>query len=231
MNRSQSKGWRKLLETVALWAGGLALVYLAMGARDAQAYPRYDNNGCVTCHGGFKGGNGGALHFAHTNNLGITECNFCHPNGGGTTPVKTYTSGPGGGYGCAGCHGQDYGETSPNSNQPKATGYGLRAFHTAKGVTVCDDCHVAGAYGSPDPFPDILPETSKPPYYLMEGSDLTDPCDSTQEAFTAVGAEKTPDIFGLDNDGNGLADFPLDPNCLLQRLDPNCALGLYRYCP
>lgn len=232
MNRSQSKGWRKLLGTVALRAGGLALLYLATGARDAQAYPRYKDssgNSCVTCHSGFRGGNANALHFAHTNNLGITECNFCHPDGGGSLPVKTYTSGSGGGYGCAGCHGQDYGETSPNSNQPKATGYGLRAFHARKGVTVCDECHVPGAYGSPDPFPEMLPETSKPPYYLMAGSNLTDPCDSTQEAFTALGAEMTPDTFGLDNDGNGLPDRPLDPNCDLQLLDPICAL--LQLCP
>jgi hypothetical protein len=229
MNRSQSTGWRRLLGTVALWAGGLALLCLATGAGEAHAYERYDDNlgkgGCVTCHGGFVRGPQGPLHAAHVNNLGITDCNFCHRDGPGSWPIYTYESGDlgpegalGPGYGCAGCHGRDYGESSTDG-KPKATGYGLRAFHARRGVTECDKCHGAGRLGSPDSLPDIFPEPVPPPYYGMPGSNLTDPCDSTQEAFTAIGAEKRPDVFGLDNDGNGLADFPLDPACALQILD------------
>lgn len=239
MNRCQSKGWRKLLGTVALRAGGVALLYLATGARDVHAYPMYDDgqgNGCVTCHSTFKHGNPSVLHVAHRTKVGITQCNFCHPSGYGTKPVFTYWSGPGGGYGCAGCHGNDYGETSvtplpppysSNSNQAKATGYGLRKAHGVIGEIICAGCHFPGSTetGSPDPAPPIKPETDKPPYYKMPGSKLTDPCDSSQEAFTFPStAEIVPDTVGLDNDGNGLADFPLDPACFLLRIDPTCAL-------
>jgi hypothetical protein len=213
MNRYHSKGWGKIL-------GAAALLLAALAARDAQAYPKYDDgtsHGCVECHAGFKGGNATILHFAHVSKLGITQCNFCHPNGGGSTPVRTYTSGPGGGFGCAGCHGADYGETSVTvgmgepPNGPKASGYGLRAYHALKGVTVCAGCHVPGALGSPMPFPAIKPESTKPPYYLMPGSNLRNPCDSSQEDFTT--GEETPDSVGLDNDGNGVADWPADMSC------------------
>lgn len=212
MNRSRSNE-RNVPATVAVRACGAALLCLVIGSSDAQAYGRYNNagTGCVQCHDGFVGGPQYVLHFAHTNNFGITECNFCHPAGGGSLPVRTYSSGPGGGYGCTGCHGQDYGELSFYGGLPKSTGYGLREVHAAKGVTVCANCHVPGAYNSPNPFPAMLPESTPPPYYLMPGSDLTNPCDSNQEDLAT--GEITPDSVGLDNDGNGLADWPNDPSC------------------
>ena len=113
----------------------------------------------------------------------MTTCNLCHPSGGGSTPVLTYWSGPGGGFGCAGCHGQNYGETSPNSGQPKATAYGLRQFHVNQGVTACGTpgCHQPGALGAPNPFPPLFPENVPPPYYGPAFSNLTDPCSSSQE--------------------------------------------------
>ena len=118
---------------------GAALLCLALWTASAYAYPYYDDGagkGCVQCHNGFQGGNG-PLHYQHRTQLGVTTCNLCHPDGGGSTPVRTYTSGVGGGFGCVGCHGQDYGETSPNSGEPKATGYGLRRVHVNNGVTSC----------------------------------------------------------------------------------------------
>ena len=158
-------------KAIALRTGhALSLLCMAWCAPDAHAYPMYDDgagNGCVSCHNGFQGGNG-PLHFQHRTQLGITTCNVCHPAGGGSTPVRTYWSGPGGGFGCAGCHGQDYGETSPNSGEPKATSYGLRRFHVNQGITACGSsgCHRPGsARVIPNPFPTLLGENVPPPYY------------------------------------------------------------------
>ncbi|MCW5892031.1 MAG: hypothetical protein KIT14_16020 [bacterium] len=209
---------------IALVGGAVVAIALTIGATDVQAYQWYDRfgdqtQGCVTCHPAFLGGNG-ALHAQHRSLLGtpaeqLARCNVCHPNGGGTTPVLTYTSGPigpltSGGFGCSGCHGQLYGETSPNSGLPKATSYGLRQVHVNAGLTQCgtSGCHAQGALGSPDPFPALYPESFPPPYYAAEFSVLRDPCSSAEEdmPFDA-------DLLGLDNDGNGLRDFPNDPNC------------------
>src|SRR5262249_34459370 len=155
---------------IALQAGAIGLLCAALWAPTAHAYPMYDDRspehrGCVQCHDGFKGGNG-LLHFQHNRTvLGIKSCNACHPDGGGSTPVLTYSSGPGGGSGCAGCHGQDYGETSPNSGLMKATAYGLRQFHVNKAATTDDPivqaklsscgtsgCHRPGNLGHSNPF-------------------------------------------------------------------------------
>jgi hypothetical protein len=203
----------KPVRTIALQAGcAVALFCVTLWAPNAYAYPMYDDgsgNGCVQCHNQFKGGNG-VLHLQHRTLFGITSCNLCHPSGGGSTPVLTYWSGTGGGFGCAGCHGQDYGETSPNSGQPKATAYGLRQVHVNLGFTSCGttSCHQPGNLGFPNPFPTLFGEHVPPPYYNPTFSSLTDPCSSTQEdiPFDA-------NTVGLDNDGNGVADWPADPDC------------------
>ena len=199
-------------KAIALWTGhALFLLCMAWCAPDAHAYPMYDDGagkGCVSCHDGFQGGNG-PLHYQHRTQLGITTCNVCHSAGGGSTPVRTYWSGLGGGFGCAGCHGQDYGETSPDSGEPKATSYGLRRFHVNLGITACGSsgCHRPGALGSPNPFPTLLGENVPPPYYQPMYSRLTNPCSSADEdmPFDA-------DPVGLDNDGDGLVDAA-DPDC------------------
>ena len=201
------------VKTIARHAGGaLALLAVTLWAPGAHAYKWYDSgsgSGCVSCHTGFVGGNG-PLHLQHRTLFGVTNCNLCHPNGGGSTPVLTYSSGTGGGYGCAGCHGQDYGETSPNSLQPKATAYGLRQVHVANGVTSCgtSSCHKPGALGHSDPFPTLYGENVAPPYYDPAFSELTDPCSSQQEDLSF-----DLDIVGLDNDGDGAADYPADSDC------------------
>ncbi len=201
------------VRTIARHAGGaVALLCLTLWAPTADAYPMYDDGmgtGCVSCHVGFQGGNG-VLHQRHRIEFNITQCNLCHPNGGGSKPVLTYSSGPGGGLGCAGCHGQDYGETSPNSLQPKATSYGLRLFHVNQGETTCGtgSCHAPGMNGFPNPFPPLFGEDEPPPYYGQPTNNLTDPCSSSQEDLTA-----DLDSVGLDNDGDGNADFPADSDC------------------
>ena len=202
------------VKMIAWYAGG-ALAFLAMTlwAPGAHAYMWYNDgfgSGCVECHSGFGSGGNGPLHLQHRTRFGITNCNVCHPNGSGSKPVLTYWSGPGGGYGCAGCHGQNYGETSPNSLEPKATGYGLRQFHVAKGEASCgtSSCHAPGSLGAPDPFPTLFGENVAPPYYNPAFSTLTDPCSSAQEDIPA-----DLDSVGLDNDGDGAVDYPADSDC------------------
>jgi len=191
-------------------AGGLVCLWLAQ-APSAEAYPYYLQGGVgcgqAGCHTEFLGGNG-VLHSQHRNILGITTCNACHPSGGGTTPVETFRSGAGGGFGCAGCHGRDYGENSVTDGQPKATGYGLREAHANAGVNICSGCHAPGLFGFPNPFPPILPESAHPIYYDLGISILADPCSSIQEDLPF-----DPDSLGLDNDGDGLRDYPADPDC------------------
>ena len=192
----------------------VAVLCTLLFAAKADAYKWYDDGtgkGCVSCHNGFQGGNG-PLHLRHRLDFGVTTCNLCHPAGGGSTPVLTYWSGDGGGYGCAGCHGQDYGETSPNSGQPKATSYGLRQLHVSKGVATCGTggCHKPGALGHPNPFPPLYGENVAPPYYTPMYSNLTNPCWSQEESLGLDG-----DSLGLDNDGDGAADFPADLDCLI----------------
>lgn len=213
--------------TIALLAGSAMVLFFSMlWAPSADAYPMYDDgfgNGCVSCHNGFAGGSG-ALHLQHRNNFAVTTCNLCHPSGGGSVPVRTYWSGPGGGFGCAGCHGVVYGETSPNSGQPKATAYGLRQFHVNQGVTACSTaggCHVPGSLGHPNPFPAIMPENVPPPYYAPAYSNLTDPCASLQEDLPF-----DLDSVGLDNDGDGFADYPADSDCSAPATPTPTPLGL-----
>jgi hypothetical protein len=118
-----------------------ALVALTMAATTAHAYDMYDDptnlidDNCASCHPEFK--SVGSLHNSHLLNLNIkatpqitNRCNVCHTNGGGTKPVYTMGSNQAGtvGFGCAGCHGRDYGETAataPYAGDPKASGYGL----------------------------------------------------------------------------------------------------------
>lgn len=190
---------------------GAALLCLALWTPAAHAYPMYNDGfgtGCFTCHDGFSGGPQHPLHAMHTSKFGITECNLCHSNGPGSTPVRTYTSGSGGGFGCVGCHGNDYGETSSSNGLAKASGYGLRQVHANNGVTVCATCHKPGLLGARNPFPAILPESVKPPYYKAPFSNLRNPCASSEEDSTF-----DVNLVGLDNDGNGFSDWPADATC------------------
>lgn len=199
----------KPMTTTALPVGfAVALLCVTLWVTNAYAYPAYDDDpgpahgqGCVQCHTGFDGA--GPLHQRHRIDFGVTTCNLCHPSGGASKPVLTYSSGSGGGLGCAGCHGQDYSETSPNSGLPKATAYGLRQFHVNQGVTSCGtgSCHAPGSLGHPNPFPPLFGEDEAPPYYNPTFSNLTDPCSSVEEDLPFDG-----DSVGLDNDGDGSAD-------------------------
>jgi len=192
----------------------LAALVSVVSAASVDAYPAYDDGagvGCVSCHDQFTIPGGRALHTDHLMKFAITSCTLCHPTTAGETPVLTYWSADG--FGCSGCHGADYGQTTssslelPHLGMPKSTGYGLRAKHALAFAAnsepdVCVTCHYPGSptTGEPDPAPAILPETTPPPYYGRPTNDLTDPCSSEQENFQSV-------FPGLDNDGNGFADM------------------------
>ena len=200
-----------------------ALALVASAAR-VDAYRSYDNgsgSGCVSCHPAYFDDPSnptpfGSLHVGHLTKFGITSCGLCHQNpAGGDVPVLTYWSADG--FGCAGCHGMDYGQTIPSGltpplvheGEPKATAYGLRRAHALIFAAMnppqpdlCSNCHFPGSSitGDPDPAPAIFPETVAPPYYGRATTNLTNPCDSSQESFEGV-------FPGLDNDGNGFADM------------------------
>jgi hypothetical protein len=210
---------------------GLALV---IGVVRVEAYEVYDDGtgtyGCVTCHPRFFDDPNsptpfGSLHVAHLTKFGINstlKCGQCHMNpAGGDTPVYTFTSAEG--FGCAGCHGQNYGETVPtglglpNEGAPKASAYGLRkalddlfAVIHPSDPAPCGSCHFPGSpvTGDPSPAPALFPETVLPPYYgHPELNNLSDPCDSSQENWD------NSTTSHLDNDGNGAANYEADSAC------------------
>lgn len=169
-----------------------------------HAYDTY-SNGCIDCHGNFRGptstkgtvfpsNNNHEMHRASTS-MG-TACNLCHI---GASRLPVYTGASTGtannsGVGCSGCH------------EPA----GLRKHHRVNAVTICSDCH--------DPLLDTpQTENTKPPYYGTADTKVKNPANTVLTANTnenwSIG-----DFLGLDNDGNNLydlADFAVGPYRLL----------------
>ncbi len=130
-----------------------------------------------------------------------TDCLMCHTSVG-DNPF-TYTSASDGfggspGFGCAGCHGRDYGGDHPQ-------GVGLRAHHLAAGVLACLSCH------TDDPAP--LPENILPPYYGSFETNAFDSCNPLFPPDTWGESFSLDNDLGLDNDGDGLYDNVEDPDC------------------
>ncbi|MCP3902431.1 MAG: hypothetical protein GY715_02250 [Planctomycetes bacterium] len=180
-------------------AGGIvaAAVLAATLDRSTMAWPRW-TDGCNTCHGDFEDGvspqgslfPGGDKHDMHRNSGAMdTDCDSCHVNIG-DNPLLNESAG--GGPGCVGCHGRDYGGAIGNS------GVGLRLHHVNNGMS-CSPCHDG------DPAP--LPENVLPFWYGTVTTNADDPCNTTGlENWTL----NNP--FGLDNDGDNLYDAD-DPDC------------------
>jgi hypothetical protein len=175
---------------------GLALTVIS--SNTSQAYDTY-SEGCVTCHGDFRGATstkgtvfpGGKNHDMHRNSANMgTACDLCHI-GSSRLPVYTWKStgtANNQGVGCVGCH----------------MAAGLRNHHLKNGVSDCLDCHDAET---------APPETVKPPYYGTPDTKANNPGNTVLVANTnenwSVG-----DFLGLDNDGNGLydlADYAIGP--------------------
>jgi hypothetical protein len=194
-----------------LWLLALiSLAGLAAAVRPASAYSDYDQ-GCKGCHDFFTGQPD--LHDLHRNRIlqsaDADRCQLCHTQSRGNegAPVLTYRSrgglpapGPSN-FGCAGCHGNDYGDLSTSDGLPKATAKGLRLHHQRAGITVCATCHAAGDAGL------WVGEEVPPPYYQRSDVLARDPCDAARE-----GTFIAPLTRGLDNDGDGAYDAA-DPDC------------------
>ncbi|MHC4775931.1 MAG: hypothetical protein ACYTBR_11810, partial [Planctomycetota bacterium] len=177
-------------------AAALAAVLIGIGVQSSLAYPRY-TDGCQDCHGIFDGPESpkgtvfpsDSKHEMHRATANMdTDCLLCHFNPG-DSPFTYQSAGTGNtpGYGCAGCHGRDYGGDHPEC-------VGLRQHHLAHGVTACLLCHN-------DPPP--LPESVNPPYYGSPDTKADDSCNSAPDLLEnwSVG-----DTEGLDNDGDDLYD-------------------------
>ena len=221
-----------------LLAAACTVVALIVLAPVAIAYPNYHDPAqsgsgyCASCH--FRFPNRAETHDLHVTPL-TGACNLCHTGGTRNNPFMLWSAGTGDGtsnFGCAGCHGGNYGETVklPNgwdnggetwnlSGLPKASAHGLRKQHLVKGVTDCIACHA----DLPRSF--IQPENVAPPYYPRTDTSVSNPClgdlvlggeDSSPEYSPVVGSPGS-DTFvsntvGLDNDGDGRID-QADPDC------------------
>jgi len=180
-----------------------SLSLIAASVPTGQAYERYQD-GCVTCHGDFRGptspkgtvfpsNNNHEMHRASTSMA--TACNLCHVSS--TDRLNPFIGSSAGtannpGLGCSGCH----------------VGSGLRKHHVINGVLECYDCHTAETPPA---------ENVKPPYYGTVDTKVNNPGNPVQVANTnenwSVG-----DFLGLDNDGNNLydlADYAVGPFRLL----------------
>jgi hypothetical protein len=184
--------------------GGVILL-LALWMPGPQAYERY-NDGCQSCHGAFTDATstkgsifpGDDKHTMHrAANQMNTECDLCHTSGDGRDPFIGFSDGTATntGYGCAGCHGRDYGGADG------VTGRGLRQHHWRAGQAECLSCHADA-----DPVAAAtLAESTSPPYYGSADTNASDPCN-------AVAAAKTGenwtigDFIGTDNNGDGIYD-------------------------
>lgn len=179
----------------------VAATLAGLTARPAMSLPRY-NSGCQDCHGAFTDDTSpkgtifplGSKHAMHRSPQAMnTDCDLCHTDGDGNNPYTYMSNGTANnpGLGCTGCHGRDYGGDIGNS------GVGLRARHTAAGVTLCAMCHLFDATPDPDPMPEYV----LPAYYGTPDTNVDDPCNSSGMENWSIG-----DSDGLDNDGDGYYD-------------------------
>ena len=174
----------------------LAVATFLTWSTDGFAYQRYID-GCNGCHGNFTqttvDQHGSTwpsnLHEVHRNSMLNGICGACHlgsPSSSNAYTNKSTGSASLPGYGCSGCHGNNY--------NGAILGAGLRAHHRNSGADSCGatSCH------SGDPTP--KPENKKPPYYGRAGVNVKDPLNKD-------GSENwSNDNQGLDNDGNLLYD-------------------------
>jgi hypothetical protein len=211
---------------IARWLGVAALVAAPVLFGSTRAYETYHDpanqftGNCATCHSGFI--QRGPLHDLHQGSNEFTNnCNLCHTSSARDNPIIMWSAesdAEGPGYGCAGCHGRNYGETIetdinngngtwPTAGAPKLSGYGLRKQHANEGVTECAACHddVSQSF--------IKPENEDPQYYSRSDVDITDACNTDGTEDTDQNEPNGNDTLGLDNDG--------DTTAALDRTDGN----------
>jgi hypothetical protein len=199
----------------SIGVAGAALVVVSAGlaVHATSGFPNYRAEGWWGCeeagchedfsnHVGFQGRifpNGGK-HGMHRNPDAMnTECTLCHTTyGDNPSTFSSAGTATTPGYGCAGCHGRDYG------GDVGVRGIGLRVRHFNAGIEVCSYCH---ELWDVEPLPENVP----PPYHGSYDTRAWDSCNQAPwygENFSL----ETDTHFGLDNDGDGLYDTD-DPDC------------------
>lgn len=197
---------------------------------------------CAACHGDFHKGAytsfvdgqawGTDLMSGHIGGFLGSDCSTCH-TGAFKDPVFLNSSDGGNGLdaiSCLGCHGR-----AETDAAGAVTGAGLRQHHWRSGITFCGGCHPSDS--NPAVFATVG-ENVPPPYYANPGNNHPnmpmDPCNPSpgleedvlasgagldndgDNAFDAVDPDCAPEpecSDGVDNDGDGRADFPGDPGC------------------
>lgn len=199
---------RLVTTSLRTFLAGAMLLIILIASNSGFAYERYkndaedDGSNCSACHGGFKDDTStkgsifpsGSKHTMHNGSSYMnTDCDLCHRSDDSRNPYLGSSNGTdnNAGLGCNGCH----------------NAVGLRAHHTANGITSCNSvaCH-----GEEDPAP---VEGTLPPYYGTVDTKVNNACNlamvsNTNENWT-IG-----DLVGLDNDGDNLydlADFDCGP--------------------
>ena len=163
---------RKGLWWLAAWA---AAALATAGTLSFESYhdPNTQDQGyCAECHTGFI--DRGPLHQRHRD--WVFNCDHCHTGTGRDNPLLVWANDDGiDRWGCAGCHGRDYGETIaqdyrgfPTAGKAKSSGYALRMSHNERGQGDCISCHNDNVA--------ILPEDIEPPYYGDPKIFFTDSC-------------------------------------------------------
>ncbi len=213
MPQATESRWRARRSALLLAVVGAFV--LALG--QVPAYERYydpndplESGNCKSCHPQFD--QRGPLHDLHVGSGKFTStCDVCHVVRGDNP--QTSKKGVPGYYGCASCHGRDYGRQTPTGD-PVMEAFGLRWRHVfQQDVPICATCH--------DLDTEPLPESVKPPIYgtvsafILNSSCNVNNVEDGDESWKTPNPE--PETLGLDNDGDGLYDGA-DPDC--QRAGP-----------
>jgi len=170
-----------------------------------------DYSGCSNCHGDFSSGNytsktdgsswGTNLMDGHS--AFGAACNGCHKGNPMSSVYLNYSTDSAQSKSCVGCHGRDEDVNNScvgggGSQVECGSGAGLRRFHDSNVSSgLCSSCHAG------DPTP--AGEQNNPAYYGLAGVQILNACN-------ADGTESRYGSYGLDNDGDGLADAD-DSDC------------------
>jgi hypothetical protein len=115
---------------------------------------------------------------------------------------------------CLGCHGRA--ETDAGG---AVTGAGLRQHHTNNNVTLCSGCHPSDS--NPASFATVGEDVLPPYYFLPDSAHPNKPYDPCNAG--GVGEDVAADSAGTDNDGDNLYD-EADPDCAAA--EPECSDGI-----
>ena len=200
----QSKRIYHVRRVLAMATG---LMLAVMGNNLAQAYSTYTvgtSGGCFSCHGDFRSspslkgtvfsGSPANNHNMHRNVMSIQNqsCVLCHTSPDDVPVFIGSSDGAAGvtGMGCSGCH----------------VGSGLRKHHVAKAPTA--NCYSTATGCHHNASETVPAENVNSPHYdgKTAYTRVQNPSNTLQVANTnenwSVG-----DFWGVDNDGNGLADL------------------------